>query len=253
MLYFSGRLAVGVVFCALVGLAGSARAGAHIQFIDMGTPRNGDVVMTGWRGVVVRVAVDGGMPITRIDLLDIWGGMAQRWTDPNGRGEYFETSPGPLPANNTFPSDFNFDSHLLGTAASVTVRPPAPDEAIPYGFRTGRTGLSSTLFVGYGAAPVIDYHLDPIVFSAMGQLGGDLDVTAAYQSDSLDVAYIVTDSAFQIYGFVYTGSTGFFFNSSYETPEPSSLPVALLIMVLAKAQCRRIHLHGGAALRSSRG
>src|SRR5690349_3688558 len=95
--------------CGLLAVClGSASAppsygAAHIQFIDMGTPKNGPVLMNGWRGVVLRASLDGGLPITKINLGGdgIYGYIAQRWTDPTGHADYTQTSPGPISANNT--------------------------------------------------------------------------------------------------------------------------------------------------------
>lgn len=207
-----------------------AKAAAHLQFIDMGTPRNGAVVMNGWRGVVVRVSLDDGLPITRIDLGadGISGGMAQRWTDPSGQGNYTQTSPGPISADNAFDSDFNFDSHLLGTPEMLTVVPPAPAEGIPAGFNTSRTGLPSDAFVGYVAPPVLNYDADPILLGLGGKLVGRLNVNPGFQAGAIDAAYIVTDSRFAVDGVAYSGTQGFGFGTGYRVPEPSGLAVWLI-------------------------
>jgi hypothetical protein len=200
---------------------------AHIEFIDMGTPKNGAVTMNGWRGVVVRVSLDGGLPITRLQIAqefpddgDIYGNIAQRWTDPTGQGNYSVNSPGPMTANNSFSSDFNFDSHLLGDASSYTVQKAV--ETSRRGFLTSRTGLPSDGFVGYGAAPFTPYYLDPILFSQGGHFGGVLDVNPAFQSSSMDVAYVVTDSAFLADIGVMSGNQLFSAGGTFEVPEPGS-------------------------------
>jgi hypothetical protein len=221
-----------------------AKAAAHVQFIDMGTPKSGAVVMNGWRGVVVRVSLDGGLPITRVDLFGdpnpetgtIAGNMAQRWTDPTGQGNYTETSPGPLTANNTFDSDFNFDSHLLGPPEEYTVQ--SASETCVVGFFTNRTGLSSNGFVGYGAAPFVQYGSDPIVFGIAGHVGGFLQVNPAFQSDSIDLAYIVTDGAFQATVRLESGTQAFMGSNIY-VPEPGGLGAVALIAAPGILRLRR--------------
>jgi hypothetical protein len=216
---------------------------AHIQFIDMGTPKNGAVTMNGWRGVVVRVSLDGGLPITRLQIAqefsddgDIYGNIAQRWTDPTGQGNYSVNSPGPMTANNTFSSDFNFDSHLLGDASSYTVQRAV--ETSRRGFLTSRTGLPSDGFVGYGAAPFTPYYLDPILFSQGGHFGGILDVNPAFQSSSMDIAYVVTDSAFLADIGVMSGDQLFSAGSTFEVPEPGSWSITTAATMYG-VLCRR--------------
>ena len=163
------RTAIGAVISYILASSPAlAQTGAHLEFIDTGTPKNGSVVMNGWHGVIVRVVLDNGAPITRINLGgangfggDISGAMAQRWTDPNGQENYTQTSPGPLTANNSFDSDFNFDSHLLGTPAMYAAS-SSFTEAYFGSSLTKRTGLPSDGFVGYLASPFIPQGADPI-------------------------------------------------------------------------------------------
>jgi len=190
--------------------------------------------MNGWHGVIVRVVLDNGAPITRINLGgangfggDISGAMAQRWTDPNGQENYTQTSPGPLTANNSFDSDFNFDSHLLGTPATYTVQQVS--ETSNSGFLTSRTPLPSTGFVGYGAAPYMHYEIDPIALGGGSHTGGILDVNPGFQSSTMDIAYVVTDSAFEIQGDVYSGTgSGAHLSAIFEVPEPGSSGVVAI-------------------------
>jgi hypothetical protein len=236
------RRAFVALICAIASVA--ARADAHLTFIDMGTPKNGATVMNGWRGVVVRVALDGGLPITRIGVArffpqdgDIYGNIAQRWTDPTGQGKYTQTSPGPLPANNTFDSDFNFDTHLLGPADKFVVQSTV--ETSRQGFLTSRTGVPSDGFTGYGAAPFAHYELDPIRFSLGSHTGGLLDVSPAFQSNTIDVAYVVTDSAFTISLDAFSGGERFPAFGSFVVPEPGTLSGATSIAAAGALQRRR--------------
>src|SRR5436190_21423501 len=136
------RTLIGTVLLSVLERQGSLGQGsAHVKFIYMGTPTNGAGEMSGWRGVIVRVMLDSGEPIRRIDFRGgyIGGNIGQRWTDPTGQGNYTETSPGPMTANNTFPSDFNFDSHFLGPAGMYSAA--AAGELNAHEFLTSRTGL----------------------------------------------------------------------------------------------------------------
>jgi hypothetical protein len=172
-------------------VAPHVQAAAPIEFIDTGTPSDGTLTMTGWRGIIVRLSLDDRMPITRINLGGfppgepgyIRGSMAQRWTDPIGQGNYTESSPGPFPANNSFNSSLNFDSHLLGTPEMYVIQNVTEGK----GYGVPRTGLPSDGSVGY-LATLPEPSYDPFILAAGGHLGGLLDVRPAFQSDTLDIA-----------------------------------------------------------------
>lgn len=225
-----GALIGTVAFCVLAGQRSLGQSGAHVEFIDMGTPTNGDVVMSGWRGVIVRVVLDSGEPIRQVNFGGntfggfIAGNIAQRWTDPTGQFNYTQTSPGPLTANNTFASDFNFDSHFLGPAARYNSTAVTEFNASPGDFLTSRTGLVSNGSVGYGAATLFPFNGDPIHFRRGGNLTGVLDIATAFQASAIDAAYIVTDSDFQVSALVLgPAGAGGLANGIYQVPEPGGI------------------------------
>jgi hypothetical protein len=234
------RRALVALICALPSVA--ARAAAHIDLIDMGTPNNGATVMNGWRGVIVRVLLDGGLPITRLDDISFFGNIAHRWADPTGQGKYTQSSPGPLAANNTFDSDFNFDSHLLGTPDKYVVRDAF--EVSQQGFLTSRTGLPSDGFTGYGAAPYVHYEIDPVLFAQGSLTHGSLDVNPPFQSSTIDMAYVVTDSAFQVHMDVFSGDRRFRAFDEFRIPEPGTLWGAAVAVAAALLR-RRESAHLG--------
>jgi hypothetical protein len=223
-----------VVIGALVG-ARSASAAAHVDFIDVGTPKSGAMVMSGWRGVIVRISLDNGLPITSLHLgdafgLGIFGNVAERWTDPQGRSMYTETSPGPLAADNSIDSDFNFDTHFL-PIDNVTYDPFSLREGSGAGrsLVTSRSPIPSTPFVGYGATlPEPVTIPDPLLLSNGGIMAGGYEAPAALQLNTIDVAYVVADGLFSVQGRVSSGNQDFNINSIYNVPEPSSLLLTLL-------------------------
>lgn len=223
-------LIVGLLFCC----AGSASLGAvWIEFVDMGVPTDGVQLMHGWRGVTVRIQSDGA-PITRLNFNPggITGSIAHRWTDPTGQGNldpHFygitleQRSLGPLTANNSTLSEFNFDSHFLGEVDDFQSIDFA-DEVNLNGFHLAPTHLTSTPFVGYGSpfpyTPAPD--IDPFQLSR-GRMYGNFTLTAAAQSPTIDLAYVVTDSSFMVAGQVYTADSTIPtpFQTRYFIPEPS--------------------------------
>lgn len=220
--------------CILAGSPALAQIGAHLEFIDTGTPKNGAVQMNGWHGVIVRVVLDGGAPITRINLGgaggfggDISGAMAERWTDPTGQGNYTQISPGPITANNSFDSDLNFDSHLLG-ASEMYGASSSFFEAYFGGQLTKRTGLTSDGFVGYLASPFIAQGSDPIIYGTGVHLRGLLDINPPFQSNAIDAAYVVTDSGFQVDIEVTGVGNAGYASGIFQLPEPSVSGISLL-------------------------
>ena len=251
------RTAIGAVISYILASSPAlAQTGAHLEFIDTGTPKNGSVVMNGWHGVIVRVVLDNGAPITRINLGgangfggDISGAMAQRWTDPNGQENYTQTSPGPLTANNSFDSDFNFDSHLLGTPAMYAAS-SSFTEAYFGSSLTKRTGLPSDGFVGYLASPFIPQGADPIVYGNGVHLGGLLDINPVFQSNAIDAAYVVTDSGFEVGVLVSGGDGGGFASGVFQLPEPSGFCVvaASAAAALFRRRTRNVRAQTSAAM-----
>jgi hypothetical protein len=202
--------------------------------------------MTGWHGVIVRVVLNSPGSITRINLGGaggISGALAQRWTDPTGQGNYTQTSPGPLTANNSLGSDFNFDSHILGA--------PEMYAASSFFFETyvgsqlsQRTGLPSDRFVGYVASPFIPPGDEPIIYRTGVYVQGVLDVNPAFRSASIDAAYVVTDSGFQVTGDVIGTNGGGYTAAIYQLPEPGTVILSLSPAVFALLK-RRTHPQAG--------
>jgi hypothetical protein len=215
-----------------------ARAAAHVEFIDVGTPKSGSLTMDGWRGVIVRVSLDDGLPITNVDLgnafgLGIYGNVAERWTDPQGHSTYTESSPGPVAANNLTDSDFNFDTHFL-PVDNGTYQPSSLREFIGTGgpLITARDPIPSTPFVGYGATVPerVTIREEPILLAAGGNMRASLQVPPEAQLNSVDVAYVVADGLFTVDGRINSGGQFFDVHSTYDVPEPSSLLVPLVGM-----------------------
>jgi hypothetical protein len=227
-------------------LAPPAQAAARIEFIDTGTPKNGTLEMTGWRGIIVRGVLDDGLPITRVDFGNgnepragfIRGNMAERWTDPTGQGNYTQTSPGPNPANNSFESSFNFDSHFLGTAEMFQIQ--SIGETSLTGFFPERTGIPSDGFVGYGATLPERYD-NPFLYGSGGTLAGRYSINPPFQADSLDIAYVVADGPFSIFGNLFSGEQRFQVSAEY--PEPSSM--AIIALGVAASLLRRTRKQDG--------
>jgi len=226
-------LSLGAALFILAVLPARAQSTAHIEFIDTGTPKNGATVMTNWHGVIVRVVIDTGGPITRINLgsADGFGGaisgaLAQRWTDPTGQGNYTQTSPGPLTANNSFGSDFNFDSHFLGTPEMYATS-SAFLEDYTGSLLSQRTGLPSDGFVGYVTSPYIPQGADPIIYRTGVYMRGVLDVNPDFRSNSIDAAYVVTDSGFQVSADIFGTSGGGFAIDNFQLPEPGAIGVSV--------------------------
>lgn len=152
----------------------SSRAAVWIEFVDMGVPTDGVQSMYGWRGIIARVHTDTGL-ITRLNFSSAGfiGSLAQRWVDPTGQADTDPSlygaisanrSLGPIAADNSTLSEFNFDSHFLGDPSDYQTIEFA-DEYNLNGFHLPPTHLTSTPFVGYGSpfsytpAPDIDPFL----------------------------------------------------------------------------------------------
>ncbi|MFT3785215.1 MAG: hypothetical protein QM770_03495 [Tepidisphaeraceae bacterium] len=214
------------VFAAGAFAAGPAHASVWFDFIDVGTPTDGVQVMTGWHGIVVRRHSDQG-PISRIDG-SFCGSIAQRWIDPTGSGIANQAlvlrDPGPLPARNAVPSEWNFDSHLLGSPSDFS----ETDSIREYEFQypsSDRTGLQSTdsiLYRATWAAPLfretaLDFELE---LYGGGHVDGRLFYTSAKQAESIDVAYLVTDSSIGVQGSIHTPGHADGVSGTYTVPEP---------------------------------
>jgi hypothetical protein len=214
-----------LALAALISCSSAVHAAAHIEFIDTGTPKSGNLEMTGWRGVIIRGIIDD-KPITGFDFGDaspqfgqIAGNMAQRWTDPTGQGNYTVTSPGPSPANNSFDSDFNFDSHFLGTPQTYSSTTRVAETSLS-GFYPQRTGIPSDGFVGYGAT-LPQSESDPFLYTRGTHMAGRFEVFPQFQNNAVDIAYVVVDGPFALFGNLFSGQQEFSVSANY--PEPSSI------------------------------
>ena len=158
-----------------------------------------------------RLVSDEG-PITRVVFADdnaggsafIYGDLHQRWTDPTGQGDYTVTSPGFLAADNTTPTDLNFDTHFLPPppgAQVVTLSEAFPtfQERVPF------SPVPSTPTVGY-ADP--EDQLDPFGVDFNNRLQLTYDLPASAGVTQIDLAYIVTDSRVLYNGGVETVAGG---------------------------------------------
>ena len=235
-----------------VGPAWTALGTPYLQYIDTGTPTDGVRQMTGWHGVILRAGVDTpGELITGVDwgqnpLQGVFGSIAQRWEDPTGQGNFLADStihtPGPLKADNSTPTDLNFDSHILGDANDFSLinfyestRPASPPT-----FFLDRTGIESTPRYGYGATREFPFMAgqDPILLSIGGHINGGFNLSPSRYTSNLDIAYIVTDSAFGSQ-FNITTTAGLFGGIGiFYAPEPS--PFLLILSLKASFACRRM-------------
>jgi hypothetical protein len=232
---------------------------------DMGVPTNGALVMTGYRGYVIRARSDEGR-ITRISvgnhngvLGSIAGGIAQRWEDPTGSGfwgeSYIVRSPGPFSANNTFDSDLNFDSHFtfnpasveletivsepyLGTPTATTFEAVVGGQGfITYGSPNAPLGfmpLQSTTTVGYGAA------LYPYLGSNFSGLFASFRIRESARSDSFEFAYVVSNSAFDVHGMISVDN-GMNYGGVFAriiVPEPTSGLIVFSSLIIARRRFR---------------
>ena len=242
---------------ALIGLvclaSAPALAAPMVQVIDRGVPTDGTRVMTGYRGFVLRVVSDGapidsialnGLPPLTRGTTGILGDLAQRWTDPTGSGNYTVTSPGPIDADNTSPSAFNFDSHFL-PGVTPGIRDPqffAPYEFAgpfdrPTGFSTTGNPIPSDPFVGYGDAP---NGFAPAVGNAFYETGLQGRFVFPDPPHSVDLAYVVTNSSFR-YGFdvLLTDVSGGAAFGIVTVPEPSGMAALMVGFAFGRIRPRR--------------
>jgi hypothetical protein len=104
--------------------------------------------------------------------------------------------------------------------------------------------IPSTPSVGYGITAASPYF-DPFLAQANGRLMGDYSILPEFQSTTLDVAYLVTDSLITFAGLAYT--TGFpageTFAANVYVPEPTSV-VGLIAAaaLLARRRVRRAEI-----------
>ena len=233
-------LAASLLAAACLLPAAPARGEVVVQAIDRGVPTDGTLTMDGFRGFTVRLVSDEG-PITRVELqpLDdggVRGSLAHRWTDPQGNGDYTQRSPGFLPFDNTTPSVFNFDSHMLGDPSHFQVFQP-PSEGAMFGLFE-RTGIPSTPSVQYGVSTP-QTTFDPFLANTSSFIGGVYEVLPAFQSDVLDLAYVVTDSRFLIGAEVDTTSGTSVLIADFLIPEPGMAATAVVGSLMFLCRRRR--------------
>jgi hypothetical protein len=224
-----------------------AQGAVWVEFIDQGVPTNGVYTMHGWRGVTIRISTDGE-PIQSIALgignagtNGIFGAIAQRWTDPHGQScwgcVHTEFSIGPIQADNTSPSDFNFDTHILGQPSDFSLILGSTEQLGAYPLSMERTGIPSTGFVVYGATMPrpISATEDPVELTLGGRLWGNFTMSPTAISTMVDIAYVVTDSRFGFSAFVTTGTQEHFVYELYEVPEPTCMIMIVVAgMLLAR-------------------
>lgn len=224
--------------CAACGVRQTQ--GGVAELIDMGTPTDGVRKMEGYRAFVLRVNVSPRLWLRFINLRDngdgIVGGLAQRWTDPGGRAQYTVTSPGPLAADGTWPTDRNFDTHLLiDPCASEYSRVSESGQE----FLTDINPIPSTPFVGYGSSVV------PVTRNRYAEpdqaLHGVIRFDAASAVETSYIAYIVTSSMFTVHVSVGYYNASFIYCTSVSgfIPEPSGAPAAAVAATVALRRRRR--------------
>ena len=232
------------LLAALLALAAAAPAasGQAIRFdvIDRGVPTDGVTTMHGFRGFTIRVTSED--PILRIDMQNLgltpqgigsaFGDLHQRWTDPTGTGNYTVTSP-LSDADNSYPTELNFDSHLL---------PPPPEAAVRligevdphFAQRIASSPLPSTPFVGYADPPDVP---GPTSAFLSGKLHLLYDIPAEADVRSVDLAYVVTDSVAGYSVLVETTTRRLGYVAPIYVPEPGG--AGLLLGALAGLVVRR--------------
>jgi hypothetical protein len=213
----AAAVAMAAGFATVLGLAGVSEAAVTFSVINQGVPTNGTLTMTGWTGYVLQLSSNSGN-ITAVDFSAakaFAGPMSQRWTSSEGDGTYDTKSPGFLTQVNApaTTSSLNFDSHFLGDSSNFAVAvSPIETNTVPNG-----NPLTSTPSVGYGVGT---------------SLGASYGVQGAFQSTTLNVAYLVvkdgqsvtfTNAPIATIGgtFQISGSVG-------AVPEPASMSVAAI-------------------------
>lgn len=246
VLHRKPSFAVGVTLSVLAASAVAQPVNPiTLRAVDVGVPTDGVRTMTGYRGYVLQFVSTIG-PIRHVGLADggigraIYGGLAQRWTDPTASGDYTVTSPGPFPDTRNdpaHPTELNFDSHFLFRPEQVvTPAPFEPQERAfgPLGFLRndnlllpGFNPIPSTPSVGYGTA-LYDQFSAP----AFASLQADYEILPPFRSDVIDVAYVVANRGFGVGAVVRVeGSTvGYVVLDlvNVPVPEPAALSVGLL-------------------------
>ena len=231
-------------FAALLSLATAPAASADVvlEVIDRGVPTDGTRTMDGFRAFVLRVTSDVG-PITFVDTADgptpadvgIYGDLHQQWTDPTGNGDYTVTSPVDA-ADNTVPTDLNFDSHLLPPPPGADVR-RLEERYFYFGDYATDSPLPSTRFVGYSDPPDV---FDPV---AVGIDGSGLVtyyvLPASAGVTEVDVAYLVTDSVVNAFIGVGANSRVYVLGAQVVVPEPGGGLVAMACLATASLWRRR--------------
>jgi len=171
--------------CAALGLASVAQAAVVVQFINKGAPTNGTNTAVGYTGYVIRLVSDQGN-IGGVDLQSgangIHGAMVQRWNSSDVDGNY-NTKTISGTATNSANSASNFDSHLLnipgGFIGSIGFDedPGGPFPASGLGVGSGFPNNSDGAGISLGGPG--------------GFIKGAFGVDGAFQSSTLDVAYVV--------------------------------------------------------------
>lgn len=230
------------IFGLTAGASAQPTLTGGVEFIEMGEPTNGTFTMHGLHGVVVRVHLDGGKPITSIGYpgppavpnTSVFGSQAQRWDYSQATGEF---TPTPLStARNQTPDDLNFDSHFLGLPSDYT-----NIQILGEGYYEGqfsREGLppSSAEEIYFATSPGPIYGLSDL--GDAGIMAAQFELTTSLQSSTLDLAYIVTDSSFVATIRLVSNGEYAHVGKQYLIPEPATCLGLAAAVVFAT---RRVH------------
>ncbi len=193
------------------------------------------ITVPGWTATTLRLVSNSGN-ITGVNFSGVnaqgiprgvYGCFAQIWISPNANGQYTQTSPGFRTENNSFPSEFNLDSHFLGDPANFIVHSLLEEGNVDF---PGFNPIPSTPTFGYGNGRPF-FLAQQIEFT--GYLRGAFDIVPSQQLPLLNLAYVALGGGGFLIGEVYTTGGTFEmaigFGTGPQFPEPSSLYVALFL------------------------
>jgi len=219
--------------CAALGLASAAQAAVTVSFISKGAPTNGANTAVGYTGYVIRLVSSSGN-IGGVDLESgtngIKGTMVQRWNSPDVDGNY-TTKTVTGTAQNATNSASNFDSHLLGIpggyigSIGFNEDPGAP-------FPPSGSGVGSGFPVNSDGAGIS-------LGGPNGFIKGAYGVDGAFQSNTLDIAYVVVPNTATDLGHGLVVAGGVTIPVEFIIPEPGTLTLAGLAAMGLMSRRRR--------------
>jgi hypothetical protein len=186
------------------------------------------ITVPGWTATTLRLVSDAGN-ITGVNFSGVnaqgiprgvYGCFAQIWIAPNADGNYTQTTPGFLRENNSFPSEFNLDSHFLGDPANFVIHSPLQEGNVDF---PGFNPIPSDGTYGYGNGRAFEIVHQ---IALTGYMRGAFDVSPSGQHTSLDLAYVALGGGGFMIGEVYTTGGAFEVAIGFSTGIPFPEPTA---------------------------